>query len=66
MNTEQLMNNGSPYLQDVVSWRENVQVLPISDVIQHQLKIVAVISVDAINGFWFQGPLSRPRVAGIV
>jgi nicotinamidase-related amidase len=35
-------------------------------VVNNQPETVAVISVDVINGFCYEGPLASPRVAGIV
>ena len=66
MNTEQLINNSKPFLNYVVDWKEGLQALPISDVIQNRPENVAVISVDVINGFCYEGPLASPRVASIV
>jgi nicotinamidase-related amidase len=66
MNTEQLMNNSKPFLDYVVNWKESLSALSISEVIKNQPYNVAVVSVDVINGFCYEGPLASPRVASIV
>jgi len=66
MNAEQLINHSKPFLNYVVDWKENLSSLPLSDVIRSQPEKVAVISVDMINGFCYEGPLASPRVASIV
>lgn len=66
MNIEQLINNSRPFLNYVVDWKESLSSLPMSGVIKNQPGNVAVISVDVINGFCYEGPLASPRVASIV
>jgi nicotinamidase-related amidase len=66
MNAEQLINNNKPFLNYIIDWKADLQALPIADVVQNQPEHVAVISVDVINGFSYEGPLASPRVAGIV
>lgn len=50
------------YLDTLV---ENLQEMPFSDAIRSPQK-TAVISVDVINGFCYEGPLSSPRVQTII
>jgi nicotinamidase-related amidase len=66
MNAEQLLNNSKPFLNYVVGWKESLSAVPISNVIQNRPENVALISVDVINGFCYEGPLASPRVASIV
>ncbi len=66
MNTEQLIINSKPFLNYVVAWKEGLSSLPLAEVINGQADKVAVISVDIINGFCYEGPLASPRVANLV
>jgi nicotinamidase-related amidase len=50
------------YLED---WMAALPALPLDGVISDPRQ-TAVLSVDIINGFCYEGPLSSPRVAGIV
>ncbi len=66
MNVEQLIKNSKPFLNYVVEWKNNRPAIPIADIINGKADKVAVISIDVINGFCYQGPLASPRVATIV
>lgn len=66
MNVEQLIKNSKPFLNFVVEWKAELQPLPMTDVVNDNPASVAVISVDVINGFCYEGPLASPRVASIV
>jgi nicotinamidase-related amidase len=65
MTTSSLIENSQEYLQFVETWLADLPILSIS-----QAKIepaaTALISVDIIKGFCTIGPLSSPRVNGIV
>lgn len=50
------------YLEDLVA---HLQPLSIAEAIPHP-ESAAILSVDVINGFCYEGPLSSPRVAEIV
>lgn len=65
MNTVSLAEQSKPYLEDLEQWVSNLPVLPIEQAIPDSTR-AAIISVDVINGFCYEGPLSSPRVAGIV
>ena len=47
------------------NWWSEIPALKLSDLVK-QAERIAIISVDMINGFCYSGPLSSPRVAGIV
>lgn len=66
MNVEQLIENSGPFLKYIVDWENSLSALPISEIVGSNPEKVAVISVDVINGFCYEGPLSSPRVADIV
>ena len=66
MNIEQLMEQSKPFLSYVINWKENLPSLTMADVINGNAANTAVISVDVINGFCYEGPLASPRVASIV
>jgi nicotinamidase-related amidase len=66
MNVEQLIEQSKPFLSYVVEWKDSLQPLDLASALEEQPERVAVISVDVINGFCYEGPLASPRVAGIV
>lgn len=66
MNAEQLISQSKPFLEYVVNWKNGLAPLPLTEVINGQAEQVAVISVDVINGFCYQGSLASPRVADLV
>jgi len=66
MNAEQLIINSKSFMNYVVNWKAGLQASPIADLVQNQPDKVAIISVDVINGFCYEGPLASPRVASIV
>lgn len=65
---ENFLEQATQFLQALVEWE---RALPEEStwenlVIGAQLGRVAVFSVDMINGFYYEGPLSSPRVKGIM
>ena len=62
---DSLVNQSLPYLHFLESWMQKLAPLPMGEAIADPAK-AAVICVDIINGFCYEGPLSSPRVAGIV
>ncbi len=66
MNAEQFITKSTPFLNYVVEWKAGLKNLPLAEVIAQHPHKVAVISVDIINGFCYDGPLSSPRVANLV
>ncbi len=60
-----MFSHSQPFLEYLASWQDNLQDLPINQLISDPDK-TAVISVDMINGFCHQGPLSSPRVKAII
>ncbi|MBN1218538.1 MAG: cysteine hydrolase [Anaerolineae bacterium] len=66
MNVEQLIQNSRPFLDYVVEWKKGLPSIPLAEVINHNPASVAVISVDVVNGFCYEGPLASPRVATII
>ena len=66
MNTEQLIEQSRPFLNYIVDWKAKLSPLSIANVVKGNAARVAVISVDVINGFCYEGPLASPRVASIV
>ena len=66
MKVEQLIEQSKPFLSYVVDWVTGLPEESIDSIVQGEPERVAVISVDVINGFCYEGPLSSPRVAGIV
>lgn len=66
MKSEQLIENSRPFLNYIVEWKAGLSSLPLADIISGKADKVAVISVDVINGFCYEGALASPRVATIV
>jgi nicotinamidase-related amidase len=66
MKIEQLIEHSKPFLQYIVEWKDGLKPLPMTQVVNDHPNKVAVISVDVINGFCYEGPLASPRVASIV
>lgn len=54
-----------PFLNWIANWQRGLTPVDLAAVAADPER-VAVISVDLINGFCYEGPLSGPRVAGIV
>lgn len=66
MNVDTLIEQSKPFLSYVVDWVAGLHDHTMREVVNGQPENVAVISVDVINGFCYEGPLSSPRVANIV
>lgn len=60
-----LMQQTGPFLDYLDEWTTNLPEMPAHAAIKDPAK-TAVLSVDVTNGFCYEGPLSSPRVAGIV
>jgi nicotinamidase-related amidase len=65
MNIENLVKDAMPFLKWSGDWKENLPTWDLATEIDDPAS-VAVLSVDVINGFCYEGPLSSPRVAAIV
>jgi len=66
MNVEQLIEQSKPFLSYIVDWKNVLPALSLEATVRGQPEKVAVISVDVINGFCYEGPLASPRVANLV
>jgi nicotinamidase-related amidase len=68
MNAEQLMDDSRPFLEWLVNWYDDRPTLDLARVVEGAggAEKVAVVAVDVTRGFCYEGPLSSPRVAGIV
>ena len=67
MNADTFIHNSRPFMEWMLSWKANLQPAAF-DTLTHDgdPKTVGIISVDVIEGFCTIGPLSSPRVNGIV
>jgi len=65
MNTLSISEESRPFLQYLETWTGQLPRLPLSQAAPYPER-AAIISVDVINGFCYEGPLASPRVAGIV
>ncbi|GCE48830.1 nicotinamidase-related amidase [Thermosporothrix hazakensis] len=64
---ENVIEQSIPFLQELVSWEKQLPSLAWNDfVLEAQQGKVALFSVDMLNGFCYEGPLSSPRVKSIV
>jgi hypothetical protein len=59
-----LAQDSKQFLAYLEKFTDNLPVLTLEDVIAEPDQ-TAIISVDVINGFLYEGPLSSPRVAPI-
>lgn len=59
-----LAQNSEAFLDYLENWTENLPTLTLDAAIPEPEK-TAIISVDVINAFLYEGPLSSPRVADI-
>ncbi len=66
MNSEQFITQSKPFIDYILTWKDGLTPLPLSEIIATQPHKVAVVSVDIINGFCYEGPLASPRVASLV
>lgn len=65
MHPQSLKEQSGPFLDYLDEWTAALKPLPIAEAIRDPQR-AAIISVDVINGFCYEGPLSSPRVASIV
>jgi nicotinamidase-related amidase len=66
MSVENLIEKSKPFLTYVAGWKESLAPLELASTLAGQPERAAIISVDVINGFCYEGPLASPRVADIV
>jgi nicotinamidase-related amidase len=65
MNVDSLLSTSRPFLEWAVDWHSKLGPVPLGRVIADPDR-TAVLAIDVLNGFCYQGPLSSERVAGIV
>jgi nicotinamidase-related amidase len=65
MKLKNLVKDAMPFLGWIGHWKEELPTLDLASTLDDPAT-VAVLSVDVINGFCYDGPLSSPRVAAIV
>jgi nicotinamidase-related amidase len=65
MDVENLIHDALPFLTWMDNWKDSLPTLEMANQV-HDPTTVAIVSVDVINGFCYEGPLSSPRVAAIV
>jgi nicotinamidase-related amidase len=65
MDIQKLIQDATPFLQWCGQWHDELPTWDLATEIGDPAS-VAVLSVDVINGFCYEGPLSSPRVAAIV
>ncbi len=60
-----LLRASAPFLDWLGGWYDRLPTVALTGIVRDPARI-ALISVDMVNGFCYEGPLSGPRVAGIV
>lgn len=65
MPVEILVQQSRPFLAYLDGWLASLPALPLAQIVTNPRQ-TAILSVDVINGFCYEGPLASPRVAGIV
>jgi nicotinamidase-related amidase len=65
MQESDLYHRSKPFLEYLSSWQAELPVIPLSEAIRDP-KRTAILSVDVINGFCYEGALSSPRVKAII
>ena len=65
MSAQQLIKQSTPFLTWLANWLANLKTVPLIEAIPRPER-TAMLGVDLIVGFAYQGPLSSPRVADIV
>ncbi len=65
MDVEKMVHDALPFLIWIGNWKESLPTLKLAEVVEDP-RTVAMLSVDVINGFCYEGPLSSPRVAAVV
>lgn len=65
MNNNSLAQHSQAFLDYLEAWLGGLPVMPLTSAMPDPARS-AIISVDVINGFCYDGPLSSPRVATIV
>ena len=65
MDAQTFIAQSTPFLIWLTNWEAGIKPIPFAEAIPHPER-TAVLCVDLIVGFAYEGPLSSPRVAGIV
>lgn len=65
MDLKELITSATPFLEWVTNWENDLPTMDLAAEIGDP-RTTAILSVDLINGFCYEGPLSSPRVASIV
>ncbi len=65
MEHSNFIQKSYPFLEYLIDWQSNLPSAKLADVCATPDK-TAILSVDVINGFCYEGPLSSPRVKAII
>jgi hypothetical protein len=65
MNVDSLLSTSRPFLEWAVDWHDGLASVSLDSVIADPDR-TAILAIDVLNGFCYQGPLSSARVEGIV
>ncbi len=65
MANQTLAEHARPFFDEIERWLKDLPAISLAQAIPDPAR-AAIVSVDVTNGFCYEGPLSSPRVAGIV
>src|SRR5688572_10878298 len=66
MSTSDLVTRSAPFLRYLDEWYAALPSATLASVVGGRPERVAVFSIDMINGFCKEGPLSGPRVGALI
>jgi nicotinamidase-related amidase len=66
MSDKDFTQASAPFLTWLAKWEAGLKPVPLTDLVAGEPAHVAVMCVDLVVGFCYEGPLSGPRVANIV
>ena len=66
MTVNQLLTQSQPFLTYIGKWHETLEPVSLNEIVRDTADQTAIISVDVVNGFCYEGPLASPRIRAIV
>lgn len=66
MSAKDFIQTSAPFLAWLAEWEAGLKSVQLSNLVANESAHVAVLCVDLVVGFCYEGPLSSPRVARIV
>src|SRR3712207_4293194 len=66
VDLQDLVKRSGPFMSWLIDWHRQLPAIRLEDIVGSNPRETAILSVDVINGFCYEGVLSSPRVANIV